>query len=263
MMNRPMKHKFFTALVFLLFLSLAARSQNSPPPAVTDYVAFSIQLLQAVKKNGQPEDYFNRLAAFNKDSLAAGLSTDDKRKAFWLNVYNASVQQALRKDSTLIQEKAAYTEKDMVKVAGRDLSPDFIVHRILRRSKNKYGLGYFNKLFVSDYEKQMRVEYVDYRIHFAVNNGSASCGPIDIYKETTLEDQLNWSTVFFLQQEVQYDSAYRIASLPKIMEWYKADFGGEKGILLLLRKLLIIPPREFTTLRYRQYDWTLRPGRYR
>jgi hypothetical protein len=259
-----MKRNFFIAFLFSLLYNLSAVAQvASPTPTANTYVQFSIQLLQAVKKNQPSDTYFSQLGAFNKDSLAAGLSTDETRKSFWLNIYNAAVQQALRKDSTLIQEKAAYTEKEMVKVAGRTLSPDFIVHRILRRSKNKYGLGYFNKLFVSDYEKQMRVEYVDFRIHFAVNNGSASCGPVDVYRETTLEDQLNWSTVFFLQQEVRYDSVKRVASLPKMMEWYKADFGGEKGILQLLQKLLIVPPSEKTGLRFRDYDWTYRPGRYR
>jgi hypothetical protein len=261
-MNPPRNLK--QLFLFIIFIGFFVAAHTQPATVAGNrYTDFSTRLLLAVKKKQPTDVLFQQLAAFDKDSLATALSNDTLRKTFWLNVYNATTQESLRKDSSLILQQAAYPEKDLVKVAGRMLSPDFILHRILRRSKNKYGLGYFNKIFTSDYEKQMRVDFVDYRVHFAVNNGAASCGAIDVYDANRLDDQLNWSTIYFLQQEIKYDSTAKAVSLPKILDWYRADFGGEKGLVQLLQKLLIIPANRKTTLRYRDFDWTLRLGRFR
>lgn len=242
------------ALIFSLFLLL----NTATAQRVDDYCAFSARMLEAIRDGRSVETELHQLSRFNADTLAAALNTDALRKAFWVNIYNIAAQTALQKDSSLVLAKAAYTEKDIIYVAGRHLSLDFILHRILRRSKNKYGLGYVNKIFISEYEKQMRVEYVDYRIHFAVNNGTASCSAIDIYQPATVDDQLNRATIFFLHKQCPYNDTTRTVSLPKMLEWYKADFGNEKGMYQFLEKLLIIPADKKVKIHYRDYDWTLK-----
>lgn len=252
MKRNNLKRNLSTTVFFFLLLH-AATAQR-----VGDYCAFSAKMLESIREGRPVTTELEQLSAFNPDSLAASLSNDDLRKVFWVNVYNIAAQTALQKDSTLILAKAGFTEKNIIYVAGKHLSLDFILHRILRRSKNKYGLGYVNKLFISEYEKQMRVEYVDYRVHFAVNNGTASCSAIDIYRAETLNDQLNRITIFFLHKQCLYNDTTKTVSLPKMLEWYKADFGNEKGMYKFLEKLLIIPADKKVGIHYRDYDWTLK-----
>ncbi len=256
-MRSNLKHSFVLAVLFCLSVTVPAQLPDTLNGRY--FQEFSVRLLELIhdKKNYSAE--LDQLARFNPDILSAALNTDDLRKAFWINLYNAAAQTALAKDSMLlVNERAAFSEKEIVVVAGKKLSLDFIVHRILRRSKNKYGLGYVNRLFITDYEKMFRVEYVDYRVHFSLNNGSASCSPIDLYRSETLNDQLNRNTIFYLHRECNYYDTTGTITLTKMMEWYKADFGGEKGMLQFLQKLLIIPANKKVKVRYRDYDWRLR-----
>lgn len=252
MKRRNLKRNLTTIFTFFILLNTAMAQR------VTDHCAFSARVLESIRDGRSVDAALEQLSKFNPDTLSASLNTDELRKAFWINVYNIAAQTALRKDSTLILAKAEYPEKNIIYVAGRHLSLDFILHRILRRSKNKYGLGYVNKLFISEYEKQLRVEYVDYRVHFAVNNGTASCSAIDVYRAETLNDQLNRTTIFFLHKQCPYNDTAKTVSLPKMLEWYKADFGNEKGMYKFLEKLLIIPTDKKVKIHYRDYDWNLK-----
>ena len=79
------------------------------------------------------------------------------------------------------------------------MSLDDIEHGILRRSKIKWSEGYFNKLFPSKFEKENRVNKVDYRIHFALNCGARSCPPIAFYDPEKLDKQLDVATMIYLK----------------------------------------------------------------
>jgi hypothetical protein len=244
-------------LVYLFYLLLPFGALSQPADTLNgDYfTGFSAKLLESVREKRPVDDAIFQLKNFNPDILSAALNNDHLRKAFWINIYNAAAQLALQNDSSLILEKAAFPEKSIIYVARKQLSLDFILHRVLRRSKNKFGLGYVNRVFISDYERLFRTEFVDYRVHFGLNNGSASGGAIDIFRPETIEDQLNRSTVFYLHKECVYNDTTKTISLPRMLEWYKADFGGEKGMLQFLEKLLIIPVGSKPKIRYREYDW--------
>jgi hypothetical protein len=257
-----LKHNIILS-IFTFLLLHTATAQPSDTLNGQYFQEFSARLLESVRDGRNVTAELQQLAKFSPDMLSAALNNDDLRKTFWLNIYNTAAQVALKNDSTLILRKAAYPEKNIIHVAGKHLSLDFILHRILRRSKNKFGLGYIGRVIISDYEKMFRTDYVDYRLHFAINNGSASCGPADFYRVATLNDQLNQATVFFLHKECVYNDTLQTVTLPQMLEWYKADFGGEKGMLQFLEKLLIIPAGKKTKLRFREYDWRLRLNHFR
>lgn len=261
MARSSLKHSVTFAMLFCLSVTVPAQLPDTLNG--TYFQNFSVHLLQSIRDKKNYSAELEQLARFNPDVLSAALNTEELKKAFWINIYNVAAQTALEKDSMLlVNEKAAFSEKELLTVAGKKLSLDFILHRILRRSKNKYGLGYVNRLFVTDYERLFRVEYIDYRVHFSLNNGSASCSPIDLYRAETLNDQLNRNTIFYLHRECNYNETTRTITLTKMMEWYKADFGGEKGMYQFLEKLLIIPADKKVKIRYRDYDWRLRLGHF-
>ncbi|MFZ8458418.1 DUF547 domain-containing protein, partial [Staphylococcus aureus] len=85
-------------------------------------------------------------------------------------------------------------------------SYDDIEHGILRKSSIKWSLGYAKKWFPSTKEKLLRVNKVDYRIHFALNCGAKSCPPIAFYDDAKLDAQLDIATKAYLIGSVTYDS---------------------------------------------------------
>ena len=48
-----------------------------------------------------------------------------------------------------------------------------------------------------------------------------------------------------------------VLKVPRLLRWYRGDFGGRAGILALLRRHGLIGPDETPRLRYGHYDWTL------
>ena len=140
-----MKIVFFYLMTFLL-ISAAIMAQP-----LTDYIKLSQDLLYAVKTDEPTNSFTGLLAAAEKNTLAAQLETDSKRKAFWLNIYNAFTQIGLKGNPSAYTKRNKFFTKKFFHVAGEDISLDLIEHGILRKSKAKYSLGHFNKLFKSGF----------------------------------------------------------------------------------------------------------------
>ena len=139
----------------------------------------------------------------------------------------------------------------------KNLSLDDIEHGILRHSKIKWSLGYFNKLFPGQFEKDNRVGKLDYRIHFALNCGAKSCPPIAFYTPEQINKQLDVATLVYLKGESEYKEAENKVYVPALMGWFRRDFGGKKKMKLLLSKLAIIPQGTDPAIHFKKYDWGL------
>ena len=100
-------------------------------------------------------------------------------------------------------------------------------------------------------------------IHFALNCGAKSCPPIAFYNDEVLEEQLELATKAYLTSETEYDSSANIIHLPKLMSWFRADFGGVKGMLDILKKYGIIQPVSKPKIKFKDYDWTLQLSNYK
>ncbi|MEP7080623.1 MAG: DUF547 domain-containing protein, partial [Ginsengibacter sp.] len=196
-------------------------------------------------------------------SLATTLSNDDLRKAFWINLYNGFTQYFLKKDPGRYKSRGKFFKSKQINVAGTDWSLDQIEHDILRRSKIKWSLGYLNKIFVSKKIKKLRVDKLDYRIHFALNCGAKSCPPIAFYDPNHINQQLDVATRAYLTGEADYDSTNNKLELPAIMGWFRRDFKGKKNMLKLLKKLDIVPQDKFPRISFKKYDWNLYLNNYK
>ena len=146
-----------------------------------------------------------------------------------------------------------------LEVGGQRLSLDAIEHGILRRSRWRFGLGYLGNPLPSRFERTHRVEQVDPRIHFALNCGVASCPPIAAYDAAHIDKQLERATLGYLQAETSVSPAG--IALPAILLWYIGDFGGWRGIRRMLQHYGIEGADR--RLRFKRYDWTPDPGRWR
>jgi hypothetical protein len=229
----------------------------------TDAITLSQQFWQTVRtENASSDRFLKSLKTFDEELLVKQLQTEAARKAFWINLYNAGVQWLLKRRPEYFQNRWKFFRKKRIVVARHILSLDDIEHGILRHSKIKWAMGYLDKLFPSQFEKECRVKRLDYRIHFTLNCGAKSCPPIAFYEPGSIENQLDTATQNFLQSEIEYDPVNNILHLPKLLQWYRADFGGKKGILKILRTYHLIPSDKKPKLKFKSYNWTLKLKNY-
>lgn len=223
----------------------------------TTLVSRSREYLLAARREEDTSAVRNYLAGVDPDSLPSLLPDDDHRLAFWVNVYNAAVQDRLREDESRYDSRRRFFGREQVTVAGHDLSLDDIEHGLLRRSQLSFGLGYLWNPAPGEFERANRVEKRDFRIHFALNCGAASCPPIAAYSVDDIDAELDLATESFVHATTDYDADDNVARVSRLFLWYRGDFGGKSGIVDLLRTREVVPPGATPTLRYHDYDWSL------
>ncbi len=90
-------------------------------------------------------------------------------------------------------------------------------------------MGYMGKWVPSSFEKQMHVDTMAYRIHFALICGAKSCPPIAFYCPAQLNKQPDLATM-----------PTCLELLNMIMGWFGGDFGGKINMPMLISSLSII-----------------------
>lgn len=229
----------------------------------TDFEILSQDFLYAVRVGDDYKDFEMQLAEISPEELNISLDSENKKKAFWLNIYNANIQiKAKEKPEWISEKRSKFFSEDFIVIAQKNISFDDIEHGILRKSNWKYGMGYIKTWFPSSYEKTFRMESVDYRIHFALNCGAAGCPPIAFYSSEYLEEQLVTATGSFLDLNSKYNEDDNTVEVSQILSWFKGDFGGKKGIITILKKHKIVPENIKPILTFKTYDWTLSLSNY-
>jgi thiol-disulfide isomerase/thioredoxin len=231
--------------------------------SVNSFVQLSQDYIYSAKTGDSVAALSLQLKQLNLSSLTEALSTNDAKKAFWINIYNGFTQATLKTNPDRYQNRNAFFGKKQVEIAGHKFSLDDIEHGILRRSKIKWSFGHINKFFPSKVEKALRVAKVDYRIHFALNCGAKSCPPIAFYNPDHLDRQLDVATDAYLSGEVDYDSSSNVLYLPKLMSWFRADFGGKKGMMEIVKSIHLVPGGAQPKIKFKDYDWTITLNNYK
>ncbi|MEO7312331.1 MAG: DUF547 domain-containing protein [Chitinophagaceae bacterium] len=237
--------------------SIEKKNTSEMQSSNTPLVKLSQDFIYAAKTGDATEGFVEQLNNIPLDSIKNGLKTDDEKKAFWINLYNAYTQVLLKANPDAYSKRSDFFGGRQIEIAGRSFSLDDIEHGILRRSKLKWSLGYLNKLFPGKTERALRVDRLDYRLHFALNCGAKSCPPIAFYKPETINQQLDLATKAYLTSEAEYDASTNIVRLPALMSWFRGDFGGKKKTKRLLQQLSIIPAEANPKFEFKKYDWTL------
>jgi hypothetical protein len=223
-------------------------------------LALARAFLEAARAGRPEDDARAALSGLRPDALAAALPDDAARIAFWLNVYNAAVRARLLSDPAAYRRRWRFFGRPAVTVAGQRLSPNAIEHGILRRSAFVAGFGYLRNPLPSSFERALRLDRVDPRIHFALNCGARSCPPLAAWEPSPLDADLDRATGAYLAAESTRSADGGEVRVPRLLRWYRGDFGGREGILSLLRRHGILAPGDAPRLRYADYDWTLDLG---
>lgn len=239
-----------------------ATIMNNNTPSSNPLVALSQRFMYAAKTGDDTKAMVDDMAALTIDGLVAGLKDDAEKKAFWINAYNGFTQVLLKKNPDAYKDRKKFFTGKQIMLAGKQFSLDDIEHGILRRSKTKWSLGYFNELFPGNMEKALRVKKLDYRIHFALNCGAKSCPPIAFYSSSDIDRQLSLATASYLNGEGVYNEKENSLGLPAIMGWFRRDFGGKNKMLQLVKSLGIVPEQAKPRIYFNEYDWQLALDNY-
>lgn len=198
------------------------------------------------------------------------LGTRHERLAFWINLYNVLVIDAviaLGVQRSVTEGRAgllAFFRRAVYTVGGQRFSCEDIEHGILRANRgHPYLPG--PQFGPSDPRHAAVIAPLDLRIHFALNCASRSCPPIGVYSAEQLEAQLDLATRNFIATEVAVDPVRSEVRLSSIFRWYAGDFGGRTGVLAFLAHHLtddeqrdwLLAHQTTARLVYRPYDWHL------
>ena len=92
-----------------------------------NYVRFGDQRLAAKE--------IKDLARVRQQALKDELDSENKAKAFWINIYNTFAQYLLKDNPGYYEDRNDFFGEELITIAGQKLSLDDIEHGIIRRSK--------------------------------------------------------------------------------------------------------------------------------
>jgi len=244
--------------VVFLFIIMTLGCQNvaisSEKPV--NFIQTSTDFIEAVISDENVDNYISLFAHANLDQMEGQLANDIQKITFWVNVYNGYIQYFLRNHPEWYNDRSSFFKADRIQMGGKNISFEDIEHGILRRSQHPWLLGYARKWFPSKFEKRFRVSSVDYRIHFVLNCGAASCPSVRILDIDKTENQLQEATKEYITKTSQYDAIKNEITVTPLFSWFRGDFGGRKGVKKIVSGIISFPGEKFDLI-YSDYDWTL------
>lgn len=257
-----------------------AAAQPGPELAAALKRAVNMFQVEAVDASGKHVDYTrlrnsdayrrysNELTPQLRTLDMATLSTREQRLAFWINLYNALVIDAViaygvQKSVTERMAGLAFFRAAAYNVGGARFSCDDIEHGVLRANRGSPFIPGV-QFRTNDRRRNAVVAELDVRIHFALNCASRSCPPIGVYAADQIDAQLDLATANFIAIDTEIDRVRNELMISQIFNWYKEDFGGPEGVLGFVLKYLPdderrawIDSQQTVRLAYKPYDWGL------
>jgi len=251
--NKFMKNKIFVIITLSFFMSFNLLSAQ-----VKMYANLSYRLIQDVRDGKDVSKMLDSLQNVEPDVLVKELESDLDKMAFWINVYNAHIQIILGENPEKFEDRGTFFKEKQFYIACQHLSFEDVEHGIIRNSKAPLGLGYLPAWFPGKYERKMRTSDADGRVHFALNCGAKSCPPVAAYDYRRMNEQLNLISEQYLDNHSTYKKEENVVYVPRLLQWFSADFGWFKGgKRKFLAKHGAIPEGTKPKMKFNDYDWTL------
>jgi hypothetical protein len=206
-----------------------------------------------------------------------GLNNAQERRAFWINLYNALIIDAViaygAKQS--ITEIPHVFDRAAYRIGWFRFSANDIEHGILRANA---GHPYIPGAQFRGDDPRLRfiLDKTDPRIHFCLVCAANSCPPIGFYHADRLDAQLDLAARAFINSgNLRLDRAKMTISLSAIFSWYAADFGAlwygyrkrDRLIQFVAKYVDNVDDRTFIEshtnrlrVRFMKYDWDLNDG---
>jgi hypothetical protein len=216
---------------------------------------------------------YRRAAAALRQFDPARLSDTAERLAFWINLYNALVIDAVIQFGVQrsVTRSPGFFLRAAYQVGGMRFSADDIEHGLLRANAAHPALP-GRHFGAADPRQRLAMPTLDPRVHFALVCGARSCPPIAFYDPERIDQQLDTAAHSFLATGgARLDLEASVLWLSRIFQWYAPDFGARPlamGDRAPLRRFAIryLPEESRAALagraqtppvRFLAYDWTL------
>lgn len=201
------------------------------------------------------------LAGFDCSSLGIA-----QRMPFWINVYNALVLHAViaRGVSDSIRSVGDFYGESRYEVGGLAFSLDDIEHGLLRANVPPRR-GARRPMREDDPRQRLAPILFDERVHFAMYSACRSSPWLMTFGRAGLEGQLEAATRRYLNAHVRLADGGTALFVPKLFDWYEADFGGPQGVRsFVIARLERDEDVEAVdrrggrvALKFQEYDWAL------
>ena len=184
-------------------------------------------------------EYLDFIEQISPDSHPDYFKTEDSKKAYWINVYNALILKIMIENPGKDILDIGYIGHDVFlkrfKVGNKRISPSFIENKILRKMK-------------------------DPRIHFAINCASKSCPPLGnrILLEIDLDKQLDQKAFKFINNtdNVFINHEEKTIYLNKIFKWFEKDFENLKSYISIYLDDIDMELIKYYNIKFFKYDWS-------
>jgi uncharacterized protein DUF547 len=154
-----------------------------------------------------------------------------QRLPFWINVYNALVLHAViaRGVTDSVRSVGDFYGESQYDVSGQVFSLDDIEHGLLRANEPARR-GARRPLRDDDPRQRLAPILFDERVHFAMYSACRSSPWLETFTEQGLDLQLEATTRRYLSAHVRLAPGCTAMHVPKLFDWYEADFGGPEGV---------------------------------
>jgi hypothetical protein len=188
------------------------------------------------------EHVFASVAASSPATAPDKYPTKSAKEAYYLDAYNVCVWKFVLahfpKMKNVDNEKASFFYFTKFSIGGKEMN-------------------------LVDLEKdEIRKQFKDGRVHFALNCASGGCPqlPPEAFTPAKLEEQLNRETRKFVAEKrnVDFDPATKKLRLSHLFDWYKEDFGkADDKVVSWINNFRVEKLPTDAKLDYVDYDWTL------
>jgi hypothetical protein len=193
---------------------------------------------QSLKNN---ETLLDNYLAYIQNNEPTKNWSSNKKKAFWINTYNAYTIKIILNNYPLksirdikIDGKTAW-KIPFVKVGQKRYTLDQIEHEILRKKFN------------------------DPRIHVGINCASVSCPRLwnFAFTEDNIASSLDNLMKVFINDTTRNKISKNNVALSEIFNWFSKDFIKNGTIISYLNTYAAIKISEKASIKYLTYDWSL------
>jgi hypothetical protein len=224
--------KYITLFVLACATSFLSFSQE--PNAID----LSQDLLLSYKMNMPTSDTEKALGIYKYSQLVKDLDTDAKKQAFWMNMYIAYSQKMLNSSENGDCTRKCRKQK-FVQIGSRVFSLNDVLYRFLLHSKCP-ATG-MKRLFVPDYEKELRVSFPDGRVVLGIDSDPEITALFSYYEPEKVDQQLNEVSKVYIKKYVSYDATANVVYIPKWVRNFKRDFHHKAGMISGLKIAKVIP----------------------
>lgn len=193
---------------------------------------------ESVRSDARFAEYLYRLANTHPSELAS----DDERKAFWINAYNALAIKGVLETLPKSGDPKSYSVLDVTVPGVSEKGKGFFVGLRFLVGGERVTLDQIEKgMLLGDGALRAGFDAhggtvtsgaPDPRIHFAIVCAAKGCVTLsdEAYEGTRIDLQLDKAVARFMSSRRQalFDLRNRVMRVSKIIEWYAADFTNPK-----------------------------------